>query len=304
MRKARGVFGVTPIYASDVFHFSFDHQREKNYSDDKLKYDTEFGLPREFLAEAILEKRFRFHRYEIEVKSVWFSKSGDILYIETNEADVPKVFGRMAKIQDHEISVRNYTPTEAMERKKALDVLCTKYRDEHPGVRTNIRPGKTDFEIFIKTKPKSEFEYWTKIDLNEVDPTNSLPPFKPKGETPSARNANKDVPRPQNKHKLSPSNEHNPTKKARETSDDSVTEESGKERSNRPTTSSWVDDVISFPQGASGRSHQLQGLPATSLSPLTSSTSKSPDSAPATLQEKSHTVQQEKVSMESNGMKI
>ena len=83
----------------------------------------------------------------------------------------------MARVQDKTIRLVNYTPNEAMPRKLALDKLCQKYCNENKGVRTNIRPGEDDFEVYIKTKPKSEYEQWKRIPMTTIDPENTLPPI-------------------------------------------------------------------------------------------------------------------------------
>ena len=61
---------------------------------------------------------------------------------------------RAARIQDPHIKLIPYTPASAMDRKKGLERLLTLVRNKAPRrtVQTQLRPGKSDFQVWIKTE--------------------------------------------------------------------------------------------------------------------------------------------------------
>ena len=113
---------------------------------------------------------------EMEIKETLTSAKGDgIMYVAfTDKSDIAEIYARIAESQNKDISTRSYIPPQAFDRYMMLNRKCKDLR-EHRNVRTQIRFGKDDLEIYVKDK--DENTPYTKIDLSEVTDMKMLPGY-------------------------------------------------------------------------------------------------------------------------------
>ena len=86
-----------------------------------------------------------------------------------------EVFIRKAEIGDDDIIVRKYIPPGFYERFKFLNGLCAGRRGEDPALKTQLRFGKRDIELF--TKIKGEDAPYKQVRLVDFTDTTKIPPF-------------------------------------------------------------------------------------------------------------------------------
>ena len=93
---------------------------------------------------------------EMEIKETLTSLKGDgIVYVAfTDKSDIAEIYTRIAESQNKDISTRSYIPPQAFDRYMMLNRNCKELR-EHRNVRTQIRFGKEDLEIYIKDKDEN-----------------------------------------------------------------------------------------------------------------------------------------------------
>ena len=86
---------------------------------------------------------------------------------------------RAAELKDKKIQLIPYAPARAYRRKKVIEELCAELRNKFKNLdlRTNIRPGNEDFEVFTKQKRGEFFTKYEEISLGELDPEGRIPDF-------------------------------------------------------------------------------------------------------------------------------
>ena len=74
------------------------------------------------------------------------------------------------------IIVRDYIPPQVHERFMALNKICSSRRMEDDNIKTQIRFGNNDLEVFLKTKGTKE--QYKQVKLKDfVGDLGTLPPF-------------------------------------------------------------------------------------------------------------------------------
>ena len=83
---------------------------------------------------------------------------------------------RAAELQDDSISLINFTPNRAYKRYIAIKKICDQIRHPDPdNIKTQIRPGKTDFEVWIKVIKPGKICKYERHTVEELDPRAELP---------------------------------------------------------------------------------------------------------------------------------
>ena len=114
---------------------------------------------------------------ELSVQETKFATRGEnVLYVALSVREqVKELHVRRAESRNEEILVRNYVPPNLYERYMALNRECTGQRAADPNLKTQLRFGTHDVELFIKYR--GEQSGYRQIKLSDFMDTNSLPSF-------------------------------------------------------------------------------------------------------------------------------
>ena len=165
--KAAGMAGVGPIRMDDVLELvaqGLDFEKAKvttfkNFLKDRLGYIDE-----ELDTLSLVETKFA-------------TKGDNVLNIAmSNQEHIRELHVRRAECQDDSITVRNFIPPNYYDRYMALNRICAEKRAVEPDLKTQLRFGKTDVEVFIKYRGEPMGYKVTKLE--DFTDTSQLPPFQ------------------------------------------------------------------------------------------------------------------------------
>ena len=104
-------------------------------------------------------------------------KGDDIMNVAfETENEVKELYIRKAELQNSNLTLRNYIPPNFYARFMHLNQLCTQKRSEDPTLRTQLRFGRKDIEIY--TKNKTEDTGFRKVKIEDFTDT-EVPKFNP-----------------------------------------------------------------------------------------------------------------------------
>ena len=92
-----------------------------------------------------------------------------------NEGEIRELYARKAESRNENLVVRNYVPPNFHERFMFLNKICAEKRKENPLLKTQIRFGKRDMEVY--TKIKGEEQGFKKVHLEDFTDTKLIPKF-------------------------------------------------------------------------------------------------------------------------------
>ena len=162
--KVRSMVGLGPI--SDL---TIEHFKNRNETKDK---------PLEMAVRELLNILLDFNEEELDELGIKETRRGkdEIVYIAADNTEmIREIYTRKANSQTDEMMIRNYVPPQLHARYMALTRQCTQKRAENPNLKTQVRYGHKDLEIFIKIKGSEEG--YKKTCLNEFMGNNNLPPY-------------------------------------------------------------------------------------------------------------------------------
>ena len=209
---ARKKVGVWPVTAFDIREANNDNEDIFNATDDELFRDPKFANARCEAAINFLHLELKFNKNDILVVDAYMARDPEtkILWIETTELSVKKIFQKAARIRNRDVRILTFFPRHLFNKKRNLDAILRTQRGIDPTLRTQIRLGKSDLELYTKFGNE---QFWNKSPLGiygdpNVDPTLSPPVRRATPSHPS-----------QGKRKVSsPANKDDTTKKHRVTS--------------------------------------------------------------------------------------
>ena len=177
--------GLFPMQAKDV-KFVADPTRHSNLqgdSDRKVLYDPEYYLARLEAAYDFIETDLRMSRSIIEVNDchMCIHPKNKILWIRVHPDHAKKLFMAAARAMNNQINVFQFIPPPAIERKRELGKMLTTFRKMDESLRTQIRIGEKDIEVWAKHYTKGEYTPFIKVGLEIIDPLNTLPLVKTQG---------------------------------------------------------------------------------------------------------------------------
>ena len=84
---------------------------------------------------------------------------------------------RKAELRNDNITLRNYIPPNFHDRVYALAMtaICTEKRKAEPGLKMQLRFGRRDIEVFVKTK--GEEGGFKKVNLEEFTDVSGIPEY-------------------------------------------------------------------------------------------------------------------------------
>ena len=91
------------------------------------------------------------------------------------------MFISAARKRNQNISVIQYIPPAAIQRKTAIEKKLKNLREHDPSLRTQVRLGKDDLQVMIKHVKAGVYSYYVPAMMKTIDPANTFPPIKFKG---------------------------------------------------------------------------------------------------------------------------
>ena len=228
------ILGIHPVTQVSVDNF---YRKSGNYSKAKA------AAAREYLETVLLFSSEDLE--EIRITDTQMSKRGDdVMYIAVDSHEtISELHRRIAERQNKEIFARNFIPPQYFARYCAMNEIGKRMRRENNEVKTQIRFGAEDVEIWTKIRGTEEPFKFTKIhedlmrDVPQFDfslkwnrkvekpPRNKLSPLVGKILVPSMRSSNE-------KAVESSRADETPSKRLKRTSSESSEEEERNAESN------------------------------------------------------------------------
>ena len=114
---------------------------------------------------------------ELQIMETRISKRGDniINVAFANEEEVRGIFMKKAELRNDNITLRNYIPPSFHDRFMHLNAICTEKRKAEPGLKTQLRFGKRDIEVFVKTR--GEEGGFKKVKLEDFTDVSGIPEY-------------------------------------------------------------------------------------------------------------------------------
>ena len=158
IKLAKRRVGLYPVSLNHIRK----HSDVKNDDDVETFNGEHYDVARHNAAIEYLEVELRFYPNEVQVNGtkVASNKESMILWIETTESNVRKIFSRVASLsKDKNLKIYNYFPRELWARKISLEHNCKIASESNKQLRTQIRIGEHDIQLY--TKMTNE-KYWMK----------------------------------------------------------------------------------------------------------------------------------------------
>ena len=107
------------------------------------------------------------------------TKGDDIVNVALeDEEEVKGLYSRKAESRNDNIVLRSYIPPNYHERFMYLNGICTEKRRSDPNLKTQLRFGKKDVEIF--TKVKGDTAGYRKVEIHDFTDPQEVPEFNHK----------------------------------------------------------------------------------------------------------------------------
>ena len=162
--KMKMMIGIGPISKGSVEHFN------RRVKDEKLA--------RKMAVEEFLHHYLEFNEEEISELKILDTKHSkdDVIYVALdNEEHIKEIRFRRAACGNDELVVRDFIPPQYHARYMALARKAAERRTEDPELKTQIRWGSKDVEMY--TKKRGSEEQFRKTELKDFMGTSSLPEY-------------------------------------------------------------------------------------------------------------------------------
>ena len=157
------------------------HPVKKEVNNNFYEKCRDMTKAREYAVKDFLTNYLQFNKSEldkIEIMEMKVSaKCDDTIYVALKDINMVKeIHWRVGEIKNPEIAIRNYIPPQFWRRYMYLNQECSKYREKYPNVKTLLRFGQKDVEIFMKTRGSEE--PYKKVPFEEITFTRDIPRFE------------------------------------------------------------------------------------------------------------------------------
>ena len=162
--KARAMLGVGPVTRAAIEH-------HENLADDKK-------TARKNAVEDFLRFHLEFNREELDELDIRETSVGkdDCIYFAVGNADMLKeIHFRKSDSRNDDIFIRNFVPPQFHARYMYISKTCGEKRKMNQDLKTQMRFGHNDIEVFVKTKGSNE--PFKKVELIDFLDTSELPKF-------------------------------------------------------------------------------------------------------------------------------
>ena len=167
--KAEHMAGIGPIYMTDVIT--------------RMDGVTNFEKAKALELKAFLARYLGYEEEELReltLEETKFATSGDdLLYVAmVDKEQIKELHIRRAESQNENITVRNYIPPNFHERFVYINKMCTEQRRLDKALKTQLRFGHGDIEVFMKYK--GEDAGYRLVKLSEFTDITAVPEFNHK----------------------------------------------------------------------------------------------------------------------------
>ena len=164
--KARHIIGIGPVYTQSIEHF--------------LKIVGDYDEAKKMAAQEYLSVHLRFNEKElaeIDITDTQVSAKGEnILYIVvTDESNIRDIRARTAQCQNPDLQLQDFIPPQIFKRYIALSRFAHDIRSKNKNIKTQVRYGNKDVELWTKTR--GEDERYERMEMEEVEREAQLPKF-------------------------------------------------------------------------------------------------------------------------------
>ena len=189
LKLAKTKLGLYPVTLDNIRHFSFDKSilTTEEFNEDKHN-EARIDAAKEFI-----EIELKLDQNEINIENAKLAPKADskILWINTTEHNVKKLYARAAAIKNKNIQLFTYYPAELWERKIALDKNLKEARSNNANLRTQIRLGVDDLELHTKytneniwqITPLTEYGQLPAVGTRTPKPATTFSPPRQRGVT-------------------------------------------------------------------------------------------------------------------------
>ena len=162
--KASAMIGLGPI----------DEKILKQYENEKN--DVEYA--RRKVVREFLSYHLAFNEEDLNLMDIRETKSSkDTIYVALGNSDmIREIYLRKAESKNDDFFLRNYVPPGFYDRYMAISEVCNKRRADNSNLKTQMKFGTKDVEVF--TKLKNGNEGYRKVDLREIMGDTELPAFQ------------------------------------------------------------------------------------------------------------------------------
>ena len=169
LRKGKQILGLGPIGQDSIEYYM---ERGDNFEDAKKAAIGEFL--NHYLGYSETETE------ELSIVETQMAGNGDeIVYAAfENEDDLKEIHYRTADCKNKDIELRTFIPPQLYERFIHLNKVCKDMREKNKELKTQIRFGLKDVEVFLKTKGSQE--PYEKVPLEDITDTTKIPVFNHK----------------------------------------------------------------------------------------------------------------------------
>ena len=177
---ARKKIGISPITEDHIARYARKQYDLYNVSNHDLFTDPKYNEARKKAAALLFTNDLHFEENEIEILETKMASDpySKIMWVTTREANVKKIYQRAAHVRNPDVKLLTYFPQRLYRKKMLLEGILKNARSKEPKLRTQIRLGRTDIELW--TKFRSE-PFWALTPLTEYGPIESVCTFPPSG---------------------------------------------------------------------------------------------------------------------------
>ena len=164
--RASHMVSIGPIAMGSVDYFMEDGENFDNAKNAAIKEFLRYNL--NYSTQELDELKIAETRMS--------TRGDDIVNIALeDDMDVRELYIRKAESRNENLIVRSYIPPNYHERFMTLNKICAEKRSNDPSLKTQLRFGKQDIEVFTKTK--GEETGYRKVELDDFTDMSAVPEF-------------------------------------------------------------------------------------------------------------------------------
>ena len=130
--------------------------------------------------KVLLTRELEYNEQELEeltIEETKLNQGGDnVIYLALSDQEqVKEIFKRKAELKNDRIIVRHYIPPNLFDRFSFLNKVCKDERAKDTNLKTQIRYGKKDIEIYMKYR--GDDTPYRLADISDFVDPGKVPPF-------------------------------------------------------------------------------------------------------------------------------
>ena len=163
IQYAKKRIGLGPIRLVDVGYYAGGIKFNDIHEANKVEHDS----ARKEAIKEVIQDSFKIMDTDLEITDTKFSNNAnsDLIFFNTSESVIKRMFFRIKSAREHVPTIRlqTYFPQLLWERKSFLETKAKEERAKNPRLRTSIRLGNNDLEVYVKEVGEA---FYTKMPIN------------------------------------------------------------------------------------------------------------------------------------------